>query len=80
MARIVKLKTPQGEVSAIEQQWEIGKEEWNEYKLLDGGVVRLRTTVQKIYRVLDADGKPAYTSEGDPSFMVRHNTQVVGSE
>ncbi|MBI2867596.1 MAG: hypothetical protein HYX97_04600 [Chloroflexi bacterium] len=75
----VKIRIGNQEFDAIEQEFEIRSENWNEYHLLDGGKVRLKTTVQKIYRVLDASGKPALTAQGDPHILVRHSTQVVSS-
>jgi hypothetical protein len=80
MAKVVKVRVGDQEYDAIEQDFEIAREDWNEYKLLDGGVIRLKTTVQKIFRVLDSGGKPVVTPEGDPHVIVRHKTDVVGSD
>ena len=79
MANVVKINIGGQDFDAIEQQFEIGKEEWSEYKLFDGGVIRLKTTVQKIFRVVDANGNPAFTADGDPHVVVRHQTQIVAS-
>ena len=80
MARIVKVRVGDKELHAIEQQFEIGREEWNEYRLLDGGVIRVKASVQKIYRIVDAEGNPQMTPDGDPHVMVRHTAQIVASE
>lgn len=81
MARIVKVPLPDGTfIDAIEQEFDIAKEEWNEYRLADGGRVRLMTTVQKVLRIVDSTGTPQYDANGDPKVIVRHNTQVVASE
>jgi len=80
MAKIVKVKVGDQEHDAIEQTFEIAAEDWNEYRLADGGIVRVKTSVQKIYRLLDANGNPAMTPDGDPSVLVRHSTQVVASD
>ena len=77
--RIVKVKAGDREYDAVEQQFDIGREEWNEYKLLDGGTVRLKTTVQKIYRLVDADGNQLYNAEGELHLLVRHRSDVVSS-
>ena len=58
----------------------IRNEEWNEYSLSDGTRVRLRTYAVRIFRVLDDDGNPSYTAEGEPELFVRHNTTVIGAE
>lgn len=79
MPNIVKVIIGGVEFNAIEQQFEIAKEEWSEYKLFDGGVIRLKTTAQKIFKVVDANGNPAFTPDGDPNVLVRHQTQVVAS-
>ena len=80
MPNVIKLKVGDQEHEAIEQTFEIYQENWNEYKLADGGRVRLKTTVQKIYRILDSQGNPASDPNGDPQIVVRHSTQVVASE
>ncbi len=80
MAKIVKVRTGDQEHDAIEMQFETGVEHWNEYRLMDGGVVRVRTTAQKIFRIVDSEGNPEVTPEGDPHIMVRHSTQVVASD
>ena len=80
MRRVVKVKSGHKEYNAVEQQFEIAREEWNEYKLLDGGTVRTKTTVQRIYRVVDEEGHPQINAEGDPQMIVRHKTDVVASE
>lgn len=67
-------------LEGLDLDFEIKREEWNEYRLLDGGTVRIKTTPLRIVRVLDKDGKPAYTADGDPHIAVSHNTQVVSSE
>lgn len=60
-----------------EIDFEIKREEWNEYTLLDGGRVRVKTIVTNIYRLLDDHGKPKTNPDGSPAFMVLHNTKVV---
>ena len=32
------------EYQVLDMDWEVTAEQWNEYKLLDGGVIRLKTT------------------------------------
>ena len=79
MTRIIKINIGGVEYSGQEVSFKVVNEEWNEYELYDGGRVRLKTTAQKIVRVLDKDDKPAFTPDGDPHVLVRHNTQVVTS-
>lgn len=80
MGRRTQIRVEGNLLDVMEQDFEIAREEWNEYKLLDGGVIRVKTTVQRIFRVLDDQGKPKNTATGDPEVIVRHNTQVVAIE
>jgi len=80
MAKITKLSVGGQELQVVEQDFETVKEDWNEYRLLDGGRIRLKTTVQKVYRILDPAGKPAFTPDGEPNVVVRHVSQVVASD
>ncbi len=77
MARIEKVKAGAQEVDAIERDFEIGREEWNEYKLLDGGLVRVKTTVSRIYQVVDEQGNPRCNEDGSPMMLVKHKSDVV---
>ena len=82
MAEVIELGMPDGSRrKAIEVSFEIGNEEWNVYNLNDGGRVRLRTSVTKVFRILEDDGKtPARTDDGDPWVQVRSNTLIVASD
>lgn len=76
MAKKVKVRVGDQEVDAMDMDFEIKREDWNEYELADGGRVRVKTTVLKILRVLDADGKPAATPDGDPMLVVQHKSDI----
>ncbi len=75
-----RIKVGDREVNAREEDFEIVREDWNEYRLLDGGSVRVKTTVARIFRVLDDDGRPLHDQDGDPQVVVRHNTQIVAAD
>ena len=64
----------------IEADFEGGAEAWNQYKLLDGGVVRVRMTVSRIFRVVDDNGTPQFHENGDPSIVVFYNTEVIARQ
>ena len=65
----------------IERDFEIDREQWSSYQLLDGGKIRVKTSVQKIYQVVEADGKPIYdTNTGLPVFAAAHRSDVVFSK
>ena len=57
--------------------FEIGREEWNEYKLLDGGVIRVKLVVTRIYQVLDEDGKPVPNQDGSLQYGVQSQVMLV---
>lgn len=80
MPRIRKVQVDGKDVFLSDAEFEIGREEWNEYKLLDGGKVRVKTSVQRISWIVDAEGNRQYNEEGDPHVVVRHKTDVVASE
>lgn len=79
MRRIITIRRGDQEYKAIEQDFEIGREDWSVYKLLDGGVVRLKTTVSTILRIVDDEGRPKYNPDGTPSYIVKHKSDVVAS-
>ena len=81
MARTTKIQINDGEDhDAYEMDFDILSEQWNEYQLQDGSRVRVKVSALKIYRILDTEGRPAYTSDGDPLVWVRYNTNIVSSE
>ena len=63
----------------IEREFEIDREQWNVYTLLDGGRVRVKTSVHKIYQVVDAEGTPVHDPTGLPVFAAAHKSEVVFS-
>jgi hypothetical protein len=79
MPRRIKVTLNGQEVDAVEVDFSVQSEQWNIYELADGGRVKVKVSVAKIFRVLDAQGKPALDPEGDPVLALRHNTQVVAS-
>ncbi len=73
----MKLTLNGKEQEVIELDYEIKREDWNEYILLDGGSVRVRLLVSKIYRVLDDNGQPAWNEDGSPYFAITSGNVVV---
>ena len=63
----------------VEIAFDIRKEDWAEYDLADGGRIRLKSTVTRIAKVVDAEGKQLRGTDGRLAFAVRHNTQVISS-
>jgi len=80
--RIKDMTFPDGETRKIEElDFEIIREEWNEYQLAHGAAsLKVKTVVVKVFWVLDSSGARMYNPEGDPFLIVRSNNQVVASE
>jgi hypothetical protein len=79
MPQAIKINIDGVQYSGQEVDFKVIKEDWNEYELNDGVKVKVKTIAQKIVRVLDAQNKPAFTPDGDPHVLIRHNTQIVSS-
>jgi hypothetical protein len=80
MSTIKTINLPDGsQAKAQEVEFKLQHEDWSQYLLPDGTVVKLKTTVLKILQVLDSEGKPARTMEGDPFLIVNHRTDVITS-
>jgi len=54
------------EVDATEMEFETRKEDWNEYQLMDGSVVKMKLVVSTIFRI---DGM--YDNEGNPMYYIK---------
>ncbi|MCZ6479398.1 MAG: hypothetical protein ACE1Z6_13870 [Candidatus Methylomirabilales bacterium] len=59
------------EVPAEELDFEPLRESWNEYRLEDGTMLKIKTVVAKITRL------DAYTNEGDPIYNVTSSNVVT---
>ena len=70
-------KLPDGtEKKMVEVKWEALEEPWSEYKLEDGTFVRMKNVVLKVFRILDEEGNPGVTLDGEPAVLVR-STRVI---
>jgi hypothetical protein len=79
--KIRKIPLPDGsEVNGVDVDFEVVREEWSEYRLKDGGSVRLRATALKISRIVDAQGKPTYQPDGQPALVVNNQVQLTASD
>jgi len=80
MSTIKTITMPDGsQAKAQEVDFQPDVENWNLYRLQDGTVVKVKTTVLKILQVLDDKGNPARTVEGDPFLIVNHRIDVISS-
>ncbi len=63
----LKVRLPNGrEIGAMDVDFETLKEDWNEYRLEDGTVLKFKTVVSSIIRTEDYD-----PMTGDPVYHVR---------
>ncbi len=54
------------ETDAVDVDFQIRKEDWNEYLLMDGSIVKMKLVVSGILRV-----QGEYDNEGNPVYIVR---------
>ncbi len=60
------------EVDATEVEFQTRKEDWNEYQLMDGSVIKMKAVVGDIIRI---EGK--FDNEGNPVYVVRSNNVLM---
>ena len=81
MPRIIKMQTltPTGlqEFDAYELPYETIKEDWNQYRLPDGRLVRVKVFASRIAQVVDADGKERLNDDGSPFLILSNRVEVV---
>ncbi len=62
------------EVEATPVDFRIAKEDWNEYELHDGAILRLRVVLSDVMRVngqYDGEGNPVYVTKSGNVLTVR---------
>ena len=63
------------EVDATEVEFQTRKEDWNEYQLMDGTVIKMKLVVSEIFRI-----EGVYDNEGNPAYQIKSaNLPVVKS-
>jgi hypothetical protein len=81
MPRIIKMPAlmPTGlqEFDAYELTYETIKEDWNQYRLPDGRLVRVKVIVSRIAQVVDADGNEQLNPDGSPFLILSNRVEVV---
>lgn len=63
----------------VEMRFKPLKEEWNEYELDNGTIVRMKAVVGKIFHVVDENDDLLMMPDGDPFLMVRSRNQLVST-
>ena len=81
MPRIFKIpmSTPLGsqEVHAYELEYETIREDWNQYRLPDGRLVRVKVLVSRFCQVVDDDGNDLINPDGSPVLIASNRVEVV---
>ena len=63
------------QVEADEVDFQTRKEEWNEYQLMDGSILKMKSVVAGIFKV-----KGEFDVEGNPAYVIRsQNVTAVSS-
>lgn len=66
-----KVNSPMGPVDATELDFEIKSEPWTTIELEDGSVIRLRVSIDKIFRLEHYD-----QMTGEPAYMVKNGITI----
>ena len=77
MAEVRTIDVNGEERQVIELPFEIRREAWAEYTFADGGGVRFKAVVKRIWQVLDDQGNPAHLDNGDVFLIVESQNLVV---
>ena len=81
MAKPIEMTLPDGKKAmVIEMSFQIANEDWSEYRLEGGVILRMKSTVARIFRVLDAEGNPAYHDNGEPNIVVASTNTAIAKE
>jgi hypothetical protein len=59
------------EVDGTEVEFQTRKEDWNEYQLMDGSIIKMKLVVSQIFRI-----ENVYDNEGNPAYQIK-STNVV---
>ena len=60
------------EVDATEVDFQTRKEDWNEYQLMDGSIIKMKMVVGEVLRIEDM-----YDNEGNPVYQVKSNNVMM---
>ena len=77
MARLKVTMEDGRELEGDEIDFEVIREPWAEYEIEGNVKIKIRTVATKIIRVVDDEGNPAFTKDGDPWIVVRNVRQMT---
>lgn len=74
MERSIKVPFEGKIVEGVELDFKTIKEEWNEYQVTDGSIIRMKVVVTNITRVTDR-----YDNDGNPIYVVKSSNVLTVS-
>jgi hypothetical protein len=77
MAEVREMEADGTTVKVIEIRFEIRREDWSEYAFADGGGLRFRPIIRRLWQVVDDDGTPVYLPDGDRYVIVEYKVDHV---
>jgi hypothetical protein len=76
--RIRELDIPDGRtLPVVEVDFEVVREEWNEYTLSDGTKLRVKNVVTRIIVQVDENGEVVYNENGEPNVVINGKNNLV---
>lgn len=73
-----ELEMPDGtKYFGVEVDFEIVREDWSEYKLSDGGKLRIKNNLTTVYRLEDEAGNPVYGPDDEPLYYVYTGINIL---
>lgn len=78
--KIKQITMPDGSiVRGILTDFEVVREDWNEYTLDDGTILRVKNVLVRVLRLVDENDQPRITPDGDPEIFVNSSITVVAN-
>lgn len=74
MERSIKVPFEGKIVEAVDIDYKTTKEEWNEYQVTDGSIIRMKVVITNIARLIDR-----YDSDGNPIYVVKSSNVLAVS-
>lgn len=76
--RIRELDIPDGRtLPVVEVDFEVVREDWNEYTLSDGTKLRVKNIVTRIFLQVDENGEVIYNENGEPNVVINGKNNLV---
>jgi len=74
MERTIKVRFEEKIVEALDMDFKSVKEDWNEYQINDGTIIRMKVVVTNIAKLTDK-----YDNDGNPIYVVKSSNVLAVS-